>query len=164
MIIIVNSTSGSGSTAWGCFIFSFKIVSSFRERTRCCTLVVSSFKAPFALPFSHLSSKFLRNLINGFGFSLNSEISEVSLGSFQIAKNGRPELFYKKGPATLLKKSLWHRYFPVNFAIFLGILFLQNTSGDCLLNAFKLSFDFFSFEVFWRRRLHDCFHCFSFRR
>ena len=71
---------------------------------------------------------------------------------------------FMKPFSTLLKKSLWHRYFPLNFAIFLGTLFLQNTSGDCLLNAFKLYFDFFSFKVFWRRRLHDCFHCFSFRR
>ena len=31
-------------------------------------------------------------------------------------------------PATLLKKRLWHRYFPVNFAKFLRKLFLQNTS------------------------------------
>ena len=33
--------------------------------------------------------------------------------------------------ATLLKKSLWHRCFPVNFAKFLRTPFLQNTSGGC---------------------------------
>ena len=35
-------------------------------------------------------------------------------------------LFFKKvaGPATLLKKRLWHRCFPVNFAKFLGTPFL----------------------------------------
>ena len=33
--------------------------------------------------------------------------------------------------ATLLKKSLWHRYFPVNFAKFLRTS-LQNTSGGCI--------------------------------
>ena len=32
-------------------------------------------------------------------------------------------------PATLLKKRLWHRYFPVNLDKFLGTPFLQNTSG-----------------------------------
>ena len=32
-------------------------------------------------------------------------------------------------PATLLKKRLWHRCFPVNFAKFLRMPFLQNTSG-----------------------------------
>ena len=35
-------------------------------------------------------------------------------------------------PATLLKKKLWYRCFPVNFAIFLRILlFLHNTSSGC---------------------------------
>ena len=34
--------------------------------------------------------------------------------------------------ATLLKKRLWRRCFPVNFAKFLRTPFLQNTSGDCL--------------------------------
>ena len=37
-------------------------------------------------------------------------------------------------PATLLKKRLWQRYFPVNFAKFLRTPFLQNTSGWLLLN------------------------------
>ena len=32
-------------------------------------------------------------------------------------------------PATLLKKGLWYRCFPVNFANFIRILFLQNTFG-----------------------------------
>ena len=36
-------------------------------------------------------------------------------------------------PATLFKKRLWHRYFPVNFAKFLRTPFLQNTSGRLLL-------------------------------
>ena len=36
-------------------------------------------------------------------------------------------------PATLLKKSLCHRCFPVNFAKLLRIPFLQNTSGRLLL-------------------------------
>ena len=31
--------------------------------------------------------------------------------------------------ATLLKKRLWHRYFPMNFVKFLKTSFLQNTSG-----------------------------------
>ena len=37
-------------------------------------------------------------------------------------------------PATLLKKRLWHRYFPVNFAKFHRTTFLQNTSGRLFLN------------------------------
>ena len=33
--------------------------------------------------------------------------------------------------ATLFKKRLWHRCFPVNFAKFLGAPFSQNSSGGC---------------------------------
>ena len=44
-------------------------------------------------------------------------------------------LFFNKvagpGPATLLKKRLQHRCFPVNFAKFLRHLFLQSTSSGC---------------------------------
>ena len=36
-------------------------------------------------------------------------------------------------PATLFKKWLWHRCFPVNFAKFLITPFLQNTAGRLLL-------------------------------
>ena len=39
-------------------------------------------------------------------------------------------------PATLLKKRLWHRCFPVNFTKFLGTPFLQNSSGRLLLTLF----------------------------
>ena len=42
-------------------------------------------------------------------------------------------------PATLLKKRLWHRCAPVNFAKFLRTPFLQNTSGWLLLNSHLLS-------------------------
>ena len=35
--------------------------------------------------------------------------------------------------ATLLKKRLWHRYFPVNFAKFPRMPYLQDTSGPLLL-------------------------------
>ena len=36
-------------------------------------------------------------------------------------------------PATLLKKRLWHRCFPLNFVKFLRTPFLQNTSGRLVL-------------------------------
>ena len=36
-------------------------------------------------------------------------------------------------PASLLKKRLWHKCFPVNFAKFLKTRFLQNISGRLLL-------------------------------
>ena len=51
-------------------------------------------------------------------------------------------LFFNKvadlRPATFLKKRLWHRCFPVNFAKFGRTPFLQNTSGRLLLYIFKL--------------------------
>ena len=63
-------------------------------------------------------------------------------------------------PATLLKKRLWHRCFPVNFVKFLRRPFLQNTSGQLLLNSeiekcilMAASEDKFILEKF----LHGCF-------
>ena len=53
---------------------------------------------------------------------------EVSTG-----KHLHRSLFFSKvagiNPATLLKKTLRHRCFPVNFAKFLSVPFLPNTSG-----------------------------------
>ena len=53
-------------------------------------------------------------------------------------------LFFNKvaslRPATLLRKSLWHRCFPVNFAKFLSTPFLQNTSWRLLLKKQEESF------------------------
>ena len=50
-------------------------------------------------------------------------------------------LFFNKvadlRPVTLLKKRLWHRCFPANFAKCLTIPFLQNTSGRLLLQRPK---------------------------
>ena len=55
-----------------------------------------------------------------------------------IGKHLCQSLFFNKvaglRPATLLKKKLWQRYFPVNFAEFLRTPFLQNTSRRLLLN------------------------------
>ena len=49
--------------------------------------------------------------------------------------------FYYNYPATLLKKTVWHRCFRVNFAKFLRTPFLQNTSDDCfyLLLSFEVA-------------------------
>ena len=44
-------------------------------------------------------------------------------------------------PATLLKKRLWHRCFPVNFVKFLRTLFLQNNSERLLPNYSVNDFD-----------------------
>ena len=42
-------------------------------------------------------------------------------------------IIYRRPPATLLKKRLLHRCFPVNFPKFLRTSFSQNTSGRLLL-------------------------------
>ena len=50
-------------------------------------------------------------------------------------------IFNKVGgmwPAILLKKRLWHRCFPMNFANFLRIPFLQNTSERLLQNIYNV--------------------------
>ena len=44
------------------------------------------------------------------------------------------ECLHRPRPATLLKKRLWRRCFPVNFVKFLRTPFLQNTSGRLLLS------------------------------
>ena len=51
-------------------------------------------------------------------------------------------------PATLLKKRLWQRCFPVNFGKFLRTPFLQNTSGRLLL---FLAFQKLPPEVFYEK-------------
>ena len=45
-------------------------------------------------------------------------------------------------PATLLKKRLWRRCFPVNFAEFLRTNFLQSTSGQMRLKIIIICFNF----------------------
>ena len=85
-----------------------------------------------------------------FKFSTNDTSWKVIL----TFRSSRPEMFCKKGvlrnftkftgkhlcqslffkslrPATLLKKRLWHRCFPVNFVKFLRIPFWKNSSGGC---------------------------------
>ena len=55
-------------------------------------------------------------------------------------KHLRHSLFFNKvaalSPATLLKKRLWHKCFPVNFVKFQRTPFLHNTSGR-LQSLFK---------------------------
>ena len=58
--------------------------------------------------------------------SQNSQENTCARGSFLIK--------LQAWPATLLKKSIWHRFFPVNFVKFLRAPFLQNTLGRLHLN------------------------------
>ena len=58
-------------------------------------------------------------------------------------------------PATLLKKRLWHRYFPVYFLKFLRTPVLQNTSGRLLLDhvAFEIIQLSFSSNGSWKESI-----------
>ena len=47
-----------------------------------------------------------------------------------------PESLLSLRPATLFKKRLWHRCFPLNFAKFLRAPFLYNTSGQLILKIY----------------------------
>ena len=60
-------------------------------------------------------------------------IKSCSLKISQTSQENRPQ------PATSLKKILWHRCVPVNFAKILRTPFLQNTSGPLLLTACRFS-------------------------
>ena len=67
-------------------------------------------------------------------------------------------------PATLLKKSLWHSCFPLNFAKFLKTSFFQNTSGQLLLTVNILVTHFrptFPFYTPWKRQKSSGFLKFS---
>ena len=56
-------------------------------------------------------------------------------------KHLRQSLFFNTlPPAIILKKRLWHRCFPVNFAKFQRTPFLQNTSERLLLYVSKCKF------------------------
>ena len=55
---------------------------------------------------------------------------------YVLCPGGFQSLFLIKlqAPATLLKKRLWHRCFPVNFTKSIRTPFLRNISGSCFLS------------------------------
>ena len=61
-------------------------------------------------------------------------------------------------PATLLKKRLWHRYFPLNFA---KHLFLQNAFGGCFCisnSGYRRKINSLLFFTNIKSILHETFH------
>ena len=66
----------------------------------------------------------------------------------------RVSFLIKLGPATLLKKRLWHRSFPANSVKFLRTPFLQNISGRLLLYVSRyLTSDYITYKTkikFWK--------------
>ena len=61
-------------------------------------------------------------------------------------------------PATLLKKRLWHMYFPVNFAKFLRTSFTQNTASESgrILHTYHNIFQLFIFLRLKRKLIKLC--------
>ena len=58
-------------------------------------------------------------------------------------------LFARIRPATLSKKRLWQRCFPVNFAKFLRTLFVTETSGRCIWNLKYILKWWYAFSRGW---------------
>ena len=103
---------------------------------------------------------------------------------YSALKNSRPEVFCKKvflevaqnsqentcdgasffnkveglTPATLLKKRLWHKCFPVNFAKFIRIPFLTQHLGLWLSKYSKTNRKLY----FWEKIMHDFYKNFVF--
>ena len=62
---------------------------------------------------------------------------------------GKHTQFTDLRPASLFKKRLWHRFFPVNLAKFLRTLFLHNTSGRWILSFLELRGAFRTLSNIW---------------
>ena len=83
--------------------------------------------------------------------SQNSQENTCARVSFLIKLQTRP--------ATLLKKRLWHRCFPVNFVKFLRTPFLQNTTGRLLLISDDSKYCF-GFMLHFRVQDHNFYSIF----
>ena len=70
----------------------------------------------------------------------------------KISKNSQENTYaWGLRPATLIKKRIWHRCIPVNFAKFLSTPFLQNTPGGCFWREQENPI----MSVVWKRRIFN---------
>ena len=112
--------------------------------------------------------KKISNSIYSVAVSRKCSVKKVFL---KISQNSQENTWARASflmrPATLLKKSPWHRYFPVNFTKFLRTSFSQNISGWLLLYIWRYTFDllknFIISIIFWQRKVQaslyvDCIH------
>ena len=83
---------------------------------------VPNFLKHYCFRSSHLRCAVKKGVLRNFAIFTGNTCAR---DSFLIKLQARP--------ATLLKKRLWYRCFPVNFEKFLRTPFLQNTSGRLLL-------------------------------
>ena len=107
-------------------------------------------------PQSDTDRLYIPRMESGRGFMSITNCRKSRTESFSICRSSHRRCSMKKGvlrkfakftekhlrqsvffaglrPATLLKKRLWHRCFPVNFAKFLRTPFSRNISGRLLL-------------------------------
>ena len=94
-----------------------------KQDTRFCEAFPTENRVAIAFRSSHQRCSMKKGVLTNFTKFKGKHLSQ--------------SLFFNKAaglrPATSLKKRLWHRCFPVNFAKFLTTPFLQNTSGRLLL-------------------------------
>ena len=148
MSVVPLTDALSESTVWGCLN-----VKELLARNRCDIWRLSDFNG--TRTHNHLVRKRTINHL---------VVNSLIVNSLAKFRSSRPDVFCKKGvlrsftkftekqlrqslffnkvaglsSATLLKKRLWHRCFPVNFAKFLRTHFSQNTSERLLLNMKSL--------------------------
>ena len=107
------------------------------ENMCCLTLKIIYFLSLIIISFLGYIYNFIDMRYQWIYRSSHQRCSMKNFAKF-TGKHPCQSLFFNKvtglRPATLFKKSLWHRCFPVNFAKFLRVPFLQNTSGRLLLN------------------------------
>ena len=90
-------------------------------------------------------------------FMMNPFLTVIKTYSFVSPEAATRGVLYEKvfleisrsclRPATLLRKRLWHKCFPVNFVKFLRRSFLQSTSGGVVLLVFLTSFGNLAWKV-----------------
>ena len=128
----MDSSTSTSETSENAFLFAF--ISSFVSFGVC--IYVCSKKSNFK---QKISTTVIQKGINRSSHRRCS-IKRGILRNFAkfIGKHPCPSLFFNKvgglRPATLWKKRLGHRRFPMNFAKFLRTPFLLNTSGRLLLD------------------------------
>ena len=112
----------------------------FTGKYKCQSLFFNTFAGPATSLLIVLTWKSLnivyRKLMKFCNVYLK-KILRVHVNDKFCKRSSRPRCSMKKGvlrrPAVLLKKRLWHRFFPVTFAKFLRTPFSQNTSERLLL-------------------------------
>ena len=92
------------------------------------------FKKTFFM--KHLQSRLLFFLKNYRFLFLFSDENNIAKLAFDICGNCSNRLWYRLETCNSFLKSLQNRCFPMNFAKFLRNSFLQNTSGQLLLDLF----------------------------